>query len=443
MKKLYIDCSMGAAGDMLMAGLYELLPEKEEFIKKMNELGIEGVKIHSEKKETCGIMGTHMHVVVNGTEEDEHMHDHHHHDHHHHDHHHDDHDPHHDHHHHDHTHDHDNNHSHTHENEHEKYHEHEHNHEYSHHHHSSLGDIKDMIMAMNLPEQVKKDACNVYELIAKAESTVHGKEMTEVHFHEVGTKDAVADVVGNCLLMNMLGYPQVFTSPVHVGSGTVKCAHGVLPVPAPATALILEGIPVYSSGIKGELCTPTGAALLKYFTKEFSDMPAMTIEKSSYGVGTKEFSQANCVRILMGESHEKAADVIEISANLDDMTGEEIGFAMEILLEEGALDVYCENIIMKKSRPGVKLVCMAKPEDKVKMADLMLKHTTTIGVRIAAFERITMDRVFEEKSTPWGSVTVKTSTKGETVKTKAEFEDLAKAARENGLSLREVKAKLR
>lgn len=414
MKTLYIDCSMGAAGDMLMAALLELLCEEERqaFVSKMNSLGIPGLKVSAETKETCGITGTHVHVKIFGQEEGcEHDHHHDHHDHHH-------------------------------EHEHHHDHHHDHDHEHGHHHHSGLAEIQTMIGGLDLPEKVRNDAKEVYEIIARAESRVHGKELDQVHFHEVGTLDAVADVVGNCLLMDLISPDQVMASPVHVGSGTVRCAHGVLPVPAPATALILQDVPIYGGEIKGELCTPTGAALLKHFVGDFGPMPAMRTSAIGYGIGTKEFSQANCVRVMAGETEEQADDVIELAANLDDMTAEEIGFAMEILLEAGALDVYAQSIVMKKSRPAVKLVCMARPQDRQTMAALMLKHTTTIGLREYRCGRITMARGFEKRQTPWGEVDVKVCRKDGLTKAKAEFDQIAALAKEKGLSLREIKKEI-
>lgn len=414
MKTLYIDCGMGAAGDMLMASLYELLPEHERqaFLEKMNGLEIPGVSLTAETKETCGITGTHVHVKVFGQEEGAACGDGHHHDHGSHHHHHSD----------------DHGHDHAH-----------HCDGGHHHHHSGLAEICRLIDGLDLPEQVRTDAKAVYGIIAEAESQVHGKAMDQIHFHEVGTLDAVADVVGNCLLMHMIKPDRIAASPVHVGSGTVKCAHGVLPVPAPATALILQGVPIYGGEIKGELCTPTGAALLKYFVRDFGPMPAMRTSAIGYGIGSKEFPQANCVRVMAGESEEQAADVVELAANLDDMTAEEIGFAMEILLEAGALDVYAQSIVMKKSRPAVKLVCMARPEDRTRMADLMLKHTTTIGLREYRCSRITMERSFERRQTPWGEVQVKVCQRDGLKKEKAEFDQLAALAKENGLSIREIR----
>lgn len=438
MKTLYIDCGMGAAGDMLMASLYELLPEQEKqaFLEKMNSLDIPGVSVTAETKETRGITGTHVCVKVFGQEEgtacghgDDHHHAHNHGDDHGHQHHHDR----------AHGHDHHHDHGHAHGDDHHHDHAHDHAHGDGHHHHSGLGEICQLIEGLDLPDKVKADVRAVYEIIAGAESRVHGKTVDQIHFHEVGTLDAVADVVGNCLLMDLIKPDQVVASPVHVGSGTVKCAHGVLPVPAPATALILQGVPIYGGEIKGELCTPTGAALLKYFAGSFGSMPAMRTSAIGYGIGTKEFPQANCVRTMLGEDEEQAVGVIELAANLDDMTAEEIGFAMEILFEAGALDVYAESIVMKKSRPAVKLVCMARPEDREAMAALMLKHTTTIGLREYRCGRITMERCFEKRQTPWGEIDVKLCEKDGLRKEKAEFEQLAALAREHGLSIRDVR----
>ena len=297
MKTLYLDCGMGAAGDMLTAALFELLEdsEKEAFLQELNNIGIEDVTFEAEKSVKCGIVGTHMKVMVGNVEEETHDHDHDHEHHHDHDH---DHDHEHEHHH-DHDHEHEHHHDHNHEHEHHHDHDHEHHHA---HHHSSMKDIEDIINALKVSDRVKADAIAVYKLIAEAESNAHGVEVSEIHFHEVGTKDAVADVTAVCMLIEKLGIERVEASNVHVGSGHVHCAHGILPVPAPATAYILRDVPIYGGGIKGELCTPTGAALLKHFSKSFGDMPAMTVTGIGYGMGKKDFSAANCVRAMLGET---------------------------------------------------------------------------------------------------------------------------------------------
>ena len=259
MKLMYIDCGMGAAGDMLTGALLELLDgtERAEFVKEFNGLGIPGVVMETEPSVKCGVSGTHVHIYVNGIEEGEH------------------------------THDHGNHHSHD-----------------GHHHNSHNGMheighiVRDHISAS---DKVKDDILKVYDIIADAESKAHGVPVTDIHFHEVGTMDAIADVTAVCLLMERIKPQKIIASPVNVGGGTVKCAHGILPVPAPATANILEGIPSYSGDIRSELCTPTGAALLKYFAEDFGDMPEMSAERQGFGMGTKDFERANALRVILGE----------------------------------------------------------------------------------------------------------------------------------------------
>lgn len=449
MKTLYFDCGMGAAGDMLMASLYEICPDKEKFLKTMNEMGLPGLSVEAEPSVKCGITGTHMKVTIHGEEEesvdiDLQGHDHeHHHEHNHedsqhshaHDHHHDHEDP-----HRDHSHE---SHHHAHEMAEsaaeETIHEHTHDHGHTHHHHASMAGISHIIEHLNLPEEVKNDIVAVYRLIAEAESHVHGKTVEEIHFHEVGTADAIADIAGVCLLMHMIAPQKVIASPVHVGSGNVRCAHGILPVPAPATAYILQGLPIYSGDIRGELCTPTGAALLKHFVTEFKEMPVMRTSAIGYGMGKKDFERANCVRVLLGETEEDGGEVAELSCNLDDMTPEALGFVQEILFAAGALEVYTIPIGMKKSRPGTLLTCMCRCNDKEKMVSLIFKHTTTLGIRESISRRYTLTRTMKEHETPYGVVREKVSEGYGVCRGKLEYEDLAKIARENGMSLEEVK----
>ena len=432
MKTLYFDCGMGAAGDMLMASLYEICPDKAGFLKTMNEMGLPGLSVEAEPAVKCGITGTHMKVTIHGEEEEsvdvdlhEHVHDHaeqHDHDHHEHCHDHDHHD------------DHDFHHTHTHEENHTEEHS-----GHPHHHHASMAGISHIIEHLNLPDEVKKDVVAVYHLIAEAESHVHGKTVEEIHFHEVGTADAIADIAGVCLLMHMIAPQKVIASPIHVGSGNVHCAHGILPVPAPATAFILQGLPIYSGVIKGELCTPTGAALLKHFVTEFKEMPVMRTAAIGYGMGKKDFERANCVRVLLGETEENGSEVTELSCNLDDMTPEALGFVQEILFAAGALEVYTIPIGMKKSRPGILLTCMCRCNDKEKMVSLLFKHTTTLGIRESISKRYTLTRTMKEHETPYGVVREKVSEGYGVVRGKLEYEDLAKIAREQGMSLEDVK----
>ena len=350
MKTLYLECNMGAAGDMLMAALYELLDDQPAFLQKMQELGLHGVQVTAEPAKTCGIAGTHMRVTVHGEEEHEpDAHDHHHddHEHEHHHHHHDDHEHEHHHHHHD-DHEHDHHHNHA----------HEHGH---HHHHATPGHIAAIIDGLNLPDAVKQHARAVYDAIAQAEAKAHGCPVGDVHYHEVGALDAVADVTGVCYAMHLLGVDRVVVSPVHVGSGTVRCAHGVMPVPAPATANLLSGVPVYGGSVQGELCTPTGAALLTHFADAFEKMPVMRTQKVGIGIGTKQFEQANCVRAFLGETDAQVNGTIaELTCNLDDLTAEALATACEQLLSEGALDVYTVPGTMKKGRAGQVLTVLCE-----------------------------------------------------------------------------------
>ena len=445
MKTLYLECEMGAAGDMLTAALLELMPDPDAAVAELNGLGIPGVQFSKEAVSKCGIGGTHMTVKVHGEEESEEM-FHHHHEHHDHPH---EHEHSHEsacHEHHDHLHEHED-HEHTHEHHHEHAHEHthEHTHEHgdaghTHHHHSSLHDIEHIVCGhLNIPEQVKQDVMAVYGLIAEAESHAHGVPVTEIHFHEVGTMDAVADITAVCLLMNKIAPDQVIVSPVHVGSGHVHCAHGILPVPAPATAYILNGVPMYGGAVKGELCTPTGAALLKHFATRFGDMPVMRTEAIGYGMGKKDFEQANCIRAMLGETEDAGDSVLQLECNVDDMTAEELGFAMEAILAVGALEVYTVAAGMKKSRPGTLLSVLCHEAEKEKLVRVIFQNTTTIGVREHACSRYTLKRSFETVQTPYGEVQKKISSGYGVTREKYEYEDLARIARVQGMSLEEVR----
>lgn len=302
-----------------------------------------------------------------------------------------------------------------------------------------MGEIEHRVSHLNLPDQVREDVLAVYGLIAEAESHAHGVPISEIHFHEVGTMDALADIAAVCLLMHKLSPDRVVASPVHVGSGQVKCAHGILPVPAPATAHILRGVPIYGGEIRGELCTPTGAALLKHFASEFGAMPPMSVSAIGYGMGKKDFPAANCVRAMLGESDDKGDRILELSCNLDDMTGEEIGFAMEMLFEGGALDVFTTAVGTKKNRPAVLLTVLCRMEDEKKMTDLLLRHTTTLGVRLCEKRRCTLSRQFSAVETPFGEVRCKKSRGNGVSREKFEFDDLSRMAREQGISLREAR----
>ena len=418
MKTLYLECTMGAAGDMLTAALLELTEDRQAFIDKMNALRLPGVTVAAEPAVKCGITGTHMKVTVNGAEEEsEDVHDGHHHDHHH---------------------DHDHGHDHHHDHDHDHHHDHEH-----HHHHASVADIEALIDGLKVSDKVKADAKAVYALIADAESRVHGRPVSEIHFHEVGTMDAAADVIGVCLLMEQLAPEQVIVSPVHTGSGHVHCAHGILPVPAPATTLLLEGIPSYGGQVKGELCTPTGAALLRYFASRFGDRPVMATAAVGYGMGKKDFEQANCLRAFLGESEGQREQITKLECNLDDMTGEEIGFALEQLFKAGARDAWTQAVGMKKSRPGVLLSVVCLPEDADGLAAVMMKYTSTLGIRRQDLSRYTLRRGIETVGTPYGEVRVKRASGMGVERAKPEYDDLAALAEKHGVPLETIRKEIR
>ena len=394
MKTLYLDCGMGAAGDMLAAALLELLPQRDAFIDKFNALGLPGVQMQVDAAEKCGICGSHVRMVVNGTEEESH----------------------------------DARHGH----------EHEHHHEEHHHHHRSLAEVEAIINGLALSDKVRADVLAVYMLIAEAESKVHGKLVAEVHLHEVGMLDAIADICAVCLLVEELAVDKILASPVHVGSGQVRCAHGILPVPAPATALILQDVPIYSGEIRGELCTPTGAALLRHFVYEFATMPIMRVSAIGYGMGKKDFPRANCVRAMLGETAGPADNVLEISFNVDDMSGEAIGFAMEQLLAAGAREVFTTAVGMKKSRPGTLITVICREAQREVMLQQIFRHTTTIGVREVMCARHVLQRDIITVNTPLGPVRKKVSVGFGVEREKWEYDDLARLAREHNLSLAEV-----
>ena len=418
---------MGAAGDMLMAALLELLPEggRQGFIDRLNGLGIPGVNAEMMRSAKCGVMGTHVSVTVHGEdEEDFHQHAGH------------------EHHHAHEEHEHEHEHEHDHDHDHEHDHEHEHGHGQGHHHHASLGDITDVINGLDVPESVKKRACEVYSAIARAESEVHGREVGEVHFHEVGAMDAVADVVGVSWLLDILAPERVICSPLRTGYGQVRCAHGILPVPAPATALILEGIPVFAGDIAGEMTTPTGAALVRSIADSFGEMPAMRMGPVGYGMGTRDFPAANCVRAILGETEGQNAPVAEIFCTLDDVTAEDLGYAQDVLLNAGALDVFTASVGMKKGRPGTLLCCLCDYDRRMEFAELMLRHTPTLGVRMYAPERVKLSRSVETLDTAFGPVRMKYGSGFGIEKVKPEYDDIARIASETGLTIAEVRRKI-
>ena len=386
MKTLYFDCAMGAAGDMLMGALLELHPDREAFLAQLNR-ALDGRAVVSAAPDNkCGISGTHVSVMIDGHEEGK-ANAHHHHD---------------------------------------------------GHHHTSVGEILAFLDNVEADSAAAEDAKEVYMLLANAESRVHGQPVENIHFHEIGTLDALADILGVCMLINELAPDKIVCSHINVGSGTVKCAHGILPVPAPATELILRGMPIYVGRVTGELCTPTGAALLKHFCTDVGDMPRMSVSAAGYGTGTKDFAAANVVRAMIGESRDAAEEVIELKCNIDDMTAEALGYAQEALWSAGALDVYTTPIGMKKNRPATLLTCMCRREQRDGMLRCIFANTTTIGVREYVSARYTLARREESVGTEYGRVRIKRASGWGVERCKPEYEDVARIARETGKPFGEI-----
>lgn len=403
MRILYLDCGMGAAGDMLAGALVSLLSkeEQESFIKMINNIGVDGVKVSISDDAKCGITGKHFKVEIDGVEE--HSHD-------------------------------------VHEREHHHEHEQEHGHHHEHHHHGKgpfPKELEAVAEKLDCPNDIQK----VYELLAEAEAKVHGKDVSEIHFHEVGMKDALIDIASVVYLMNKLKVDKVVVSPVNVGFGKVKCAHGILPVPAPATAELVKGIPTYAGRFEGELLTPTGAALLKYYADEFSYQPLMNVIKCGYGTGNKNFESANVVKAVLGEVTDEliSENVIELNCNVDDMSAEDMAYATKALIENGAKDAFVTPVIMKKGRSGMLLTVLCSAIDKERFVSLIFKHTSTIGIRVKETERIILNRHEETVHTKLGDVRVKYSEGYGVKREKPEFEDLRKLAEENNISVAEAR----
>jgi uncharacterized protein (TIGR00299 family) protein len=306
--------------------------------------------------------------------------------------------------------------------------------------HRHLSHIVQMIEAAALSERAKQMAVKVFERLGAAEARVHGTTIEKVHFHEVGAVDSICDIVGAALGLDLLGVESVHASAVNTGSGTIVADHGVMPVPAPATAVLLEGIPVYARGPETELTTPTGAAILAALGTGFGAMPSMRIERSGFGAGTKDFAGSpNVLRVLIGERSgaTEATRIAILQANIDDATPELLGYAMERLLEAGALDVTLQPVFMKKQRAATRLEVLAKLEDRERLAGLILKETTSFGLRIMEAERRVVERRQVEVQTAYGTVRVKVGPDGAAA---PEYEDCRRLAEASGTALKEILA---
>ena len=442
MKTIYLDCFAGIAGDMFIGALLNLMPGADKILtdglKKLKALEPDEYKLiveHDVKNSISGInfdVITHEHEHSHLHEEHDHTHDH-------------------EHHHHEDLEEHGHEHSHHHHEDLEA-HEHEHNHEH-HHVHRHLADIEKMIFESELSDRVKREAMRAFSLLAEAEAHVHGTTPDKIHFHEVGAVDSIIDIVGAFILMEALEWPRVLSSPVNVGSGTVTCAHGILPVPAPATEFLLHGLPIFSKGEPMERTTPTGALLLKILVDAFTqDIPSGKIIASGFGLGNHTSQDMpNVLRALLIESavqqgninehdgliHEK---LIKLECNIDDMNPQDFEPAAEKLFSAGALDVWTENIYMKKGRPAVKFCCLAKPEDVKECTLIILKHTSSQGVRLIDVDRARLNWRIEKFKSSLGEINIKvTSINDEIVRRVPEYEDLKRIACLNNLSMFEAR----
>lgn len=427
MKILYLDLGMGAAGDMLAGALLALFPEdeQEKILYTLNHMGLDGVRIEASDAVRCGVRGTHVRVWADGREERT-------------------------------------------EDVHGEGEEAEPGHEgtdcaagHHGHEHASWAEILRLIDGLKLPDRVRQDIREVYGRIAEAESTVHGVEVTEVHLHEVGMKDAVMDVAAVSLMIRQLKADRIIASPVRTGYGKVRCAHGILPVPAPATELLLRGRPSWAGDIEGEMCTPTGAALIGHFADESGRMPLMRPDRTGYGMGTKHFYEGsqeggteilNCLRAVIGEDispavrkaglrgGEDVPDVCaELSCNIDDMTGEEIAYALSRIRAAGAAEVFTAPVQMKKERPGVLLTALTAGESEEKVVSAIFRFTSTTGIRRKEIRRYVLERKVTERETALGPVRFKQSRGYGVCREKAEYEDLAGIAEREGISIAQAR----
>lgn len=452
MKRLFLDCQMGVAGDMLTATLLGLTDDPFRWVERLNAVGIPKVTYRLEPKEECGLQGYHCTVAVNGHIEGEDVisdyHDHH------------------------------NYNQHNHDQQvygHErhdgqKHHKQDYHHIHPHHSHShhTLLDVQQIINGLSLPDEVKRDALAVYRLIADAEAAVHQRDVNMIHFHEVGAYDAIADVLAVCYVLHHLAFDRIMVSPIHMGYGTVHCAHGTLNVPAPATMKLLQGLPCYRDyQVEGELCTPTGAALLRYFGTDFGPMPVMRIESVSYGFGTKTYNRPNCVRAFVDtitlkedkaehsvENSEqknvrdatdavyKSDEIIEMQCNIDDMTAEEIGYAVEKLITSSALDVFTTSVMMKKQRPGTMITVLCHEEHRAEIEQLLLKHTTTLGFRFQRKKRHILHRESGSITHKGQVIRYKKAYGADGTSIKYEHDDLVTASEALSMSLLELKRQL-
>lgn len=450
MRIAYLECFSGVSGDMFLGALIDVGVPPPVLEETVAALGV-GARLEISRVVRSGISATKVDVWVDGERDlpreeywakqsqnaapapahANHGHEH----------------PHHQEHHHEHEHRHGDEHHHDHEaSQGVAPTPHGHSHEHSHSHGRGLTEIREIIGKAGISYTAKKTAIAIFEALGTAEAKIHATSVDEVHFHEVGAVDAMVDIVCAAVGAEALGVDQIICSPLNVGGGSVQCAHGTFPVPAPATVELLKDAPVYSSGVQAELVTPTGAAIVKTLVKRFAAFPEMKIEKSGYGAGTREFpGLPNVVRLTIGESASTLAaktaseTVAVLEANIDDLNPQVFGYVMDRLLEEGALDVFGMPVQMKKNRPGTLLTVLCKPEDASKLTQLIFTETTTLGVRRRDEMRQTLARRWENVRTQWGDVRIKIASMNGCITNYApEYEDCRRIATEHHVPLKTV-----
>ena len=422
MKTLHFDCYAGISGDMTLGALVELGVDSEYLRAELRKLSVPGWGLDFCRDERCGITGTRALVTIEG--EHEHSHD----------------DAHHHHSEHAHEHSHDDEHTHSHD---DAYHHHSHE-------HRRWKDIRALISGSAISEGAKARALDIFSRIATAEAGVHGMEVDEVAFHEVGAVDSIIDIVGAAICLDVLRPDKITASPIELGGGTVTCAHGVLPVPAPATLALCRGLPVTTGGFDKEMTTPTGAAILASCVDEFVTQASFVELKTAYGIGTRKLSKPNVLRVSWRQEGAAQADspwrtetLTQIEAAVDDMTGEVLGFLMERLFEAGALDVNFIPCTMKKSRPGVIIAVLCADNALAALRQTLIKHSTTIGFRQTRLERLSLPRKETRIESALGSVRAKTVfVDGTAARTKIEFDDRARIAKERGISLEDAEKQI-
>ena len=419
-KILYFDCSAGISGDMTLGALIDLGADKKVFLTELEKLHLEGYEIAFETTQRNAITATHVNVILTGQEQ---AHDH------------------------THIHEHIHDHGHTHEHDHEHTHGHEHSHDHEHgHFHRSFRDIRQMIQNSELSKEVKDLSLRIFTRVARAEAKVHHKDMEEVQFHEVGAVDSIVDIVGSAILITMLKPDRICASVVQDGHGFVHCQHGMLSVPVPAVCEIFaeSDALIRQIDVDTELVTPTGAAIISELADSFGTMPVMTIDKMGWGAGTKILKIPNLLKVTLGyqetvsDNYTEQDEIMVLETNLDDCTGEMLGAAMEILMENGALDAFYTPIFMKKNRPAWCLTVLARPENTEKMERLIFLHTTTIGIRRHLDQRRILKREKAVVPTAYGELQVKRVALEDGYRDYPEYESAKKLAVETGKPLWEI-----